>query len=176
MASDHIWSQSDAATRSGPGDCWKRSCFAHFSNKASESRAPCKLFWYQIRLLISIVGGSHLNVWLRFNPFPPSLDIFTHCCQETIYSACFKDVVNICCCTDIKQEVSVLRTEVRLLLVLAAELCCIFAQSITAGPVCTLSCVYFSSSRRPSGCCLFHVVESPSWWAPLSARVLRCGN
>lgn len=52
--------------------------------------------------------------------FSPSLGIFTHCCQETIYSDYFKDIVNICCCTHIKQEALVLRTGVRLLLVLAA--------------------------------------------------------
>ena len=53
--------------------------------------------------------------------FSPSLGIFTHCCQETIYSDYFKDIVNICCCTRIKQEALVLGTEVKLLLVLAAS-------------------------------------------------------
>lgn len=52
--------------------------------------------------------------------FSPSLGFFAHCCQETIYSDYFKDIVNICCCICIKQEALVPRTEVRLLLVLAA--------------------------------------------------------
>lgn len=51
--------------------------------------------------------------------FSPTLGIFSHCCQETIYSDYFKDIVNICCCTHINQEALVLGTEVRLLLVLA---------------------------------------------------------
>lgn len=62
-----------------------------------------------------------------------------------------------------KQEALVLRTEVRLLLVLAAWLCCVFAQSVSAGPVCTPSCSgYFSCSRD-----FLHGVAASTEWQVL---------
>lgn len=103
-----------------PGDRYKRSCLARFSNEGeltgSGSRAPCRLLWYQIRA--SSVEAMLICDWDLIY-FSPSLGIFTHCCQETIYSDCFKDIVNIYCCTHIKQEALVLGTAVRSLLILA---------------------------------------------------------
>ena len=68
-----FWSQSHAATRSGPGHFCTRSCLAHFSNKgcltASKSRAPYGLLWYQSGLHISSFSGSNINVGLRFSLF-----------------------------------------------------------------------------------------------------------
>lgn len=76
--------------------------------------------------------------------FSPSLGIFTHYCQETIYSDCFKDIVNICCCTHIKQEAVVLEQK--------SDCCRCWLRScavVLLGPsVLALSCyLYFSSSR-----------------------------
>lgn len=102
--------------------CLLEPCLAHFPKEqptASEHRAPRRLLVYRRRWSVSIFHGSSINVWLRFNSFLPSLGISTLRCQEAIYPDYFKDIVNICCCTHIKQEVLVLRTEVRLLLALA---------------------------------------------------------
>lgn len=119
-APDPPWSQAHAPTLINVQEMFIRDAALHtWLTRASPQPQKAVPPAHQRRLSVSIFCGSSINLWLRFNSFLLSLGIFALCCQEAIYSDYFKDIVNICCCTHIKQEVLVLRTEVRLLLALA---------------------------------------------------------
>lgn len=78
-----------------------RNCLARCSNKGQPQkdvpRANCSATALDCRSASS-VGTALMCAWDLIY-FSPSLDVFTRCCQETIYSDYFKGIVNICCCT-----------------------------------------------------------------------------